>query len=478
MKSRFVIVGFVGVAALSLGVAGFWLRSQQRAEILAASVPEKPMVESWPAEFGQRVASAEQRATNGDDAVAALGELSRLYHANGFYEEAIRCYTGLVQLDANQPVWLHRLAVILAGFGDAEGALPLWKRVIDLDPDYLAAQFKYGDLLFKQNMIAEAKAVYSAVLARAPGEGYATLGLARCEYEAGNWEAARALLEPLVAKTNYRLGYDLIVTVYEQLGLDTRAAVIRGKEKASGAYRDPPDPWMDELYEDCYDVYRLSLAAGEAQGAGNSALALRRLERALRLDPDAVSIHFQIGGTYFSMKSYSKAREHFQRCTELEPGFPDGWSQLSILLETVGDRAGADRVLAEGLENCPGSPGLHFLHARRLKAAGRLDEAIAEFRESIRLRPNEADAYIELALIYFDQKQTEAGVLEMERALEAEPGHPVVLATLALNSIINGNEEDAREWLRRASEQPRVDPEKLNGLKSAYRNKFGRDWGR
>lgn len=478
MKSRPLILSLVAVAVVSVGVAGFWLRSQQRAEILAASVPQRPSIESWPAEFGQRIASSEQRIADGSAAVDALGELSRLYHANGFYEEAVRCYSGLIQLDAKQAVGLHRLAVILAGFGDADGALPLWERVIELEPSYIAAQLKYADLLLKQNRLDEASAAYSGVLARESGEPYATLGLARCEYEAGDWEAARTLLEPLVARTNYRLGYDLIVTVYQQLGLDIRASVIRGKEKASGAYRDPPDPWIEELYDDCYDVYRLSLAAGEAQGAGNSALALRRLERALRFAPDAVSIHFQMGGTYFSMKAYSKAREHFQRCTELDPKFSDGWSQLSILLETVGDRAGADRVLAEGLANCPESPGLHFLHASRLKAAGRVDEAAAEFRESIRLRPNEADAYIELAMIHFGQNENEIGVREMESALEAEPEHPVVLATLALNAIINGDEAGAREWLGRASDQPRVDPEKMKELKSAYRNKFGRDWGK
>src|SRR6187551_1388607 len=79
---------------------------------------------------------------------------------------------------------------------------------------------------------------------------------------------------------------------------------------------------------------------------------------------------------------------HLRRCTELAPDFADGWANLSALQAAMGDASAAERTLAEGLRRCPQSPGLHLQYARKLQAAGRLGEAIAEFQTSIRLRPN------------------------------------------------------------------------------------------
>ena len=70
-----------------------------------------------------------------------------MYHANGFLDEAGRCYQGLQQLDPAEPRWLHLHATILAGYGQIEPALALWKRVRELAPDYLPAQLRSGDSL-------------------------------------------------------------------------------------------------------------------------------------------------------------------------------------------------------------------------------------------------------------------------------------------------------------------------------------------
>ncbi|MFA5057001.1 MAG: tetratricopeptide repeat protein [Opitutaceae bacterium] len=462
----------VGIAAAAAGY--LWRRAGEQRRIVAASIPPRPDVSALPAELSQRLQACERRARTGSDRIAALSELSRLYHANGFFPQASQCDQGLLQVDPANPRWPHLLASIFAGYGQLDDALPLWRRAVELAPDYTPARLRLGDALLKTNQNAEAAQVYAAVLQREPRNPYALLGLARIDVDAGRWNAARDELEIVVQQSNYGLGYDLLPTVYEHLGDAARAEAIRARAKASGAFCDVPDPWIDELVYDCYDTYRISAAAGAFDHAGDTRTAVRVLERALALDPGRALFQFQMGGLCLRLGDDAGARRHFERCTVLAPDFSDGWAQLTGLLMKLGDRAASERVLAAGLAHCPQSPGLHLERGRRLSAAGLFPESIQEFQETIRLRPDEADAFVELAKVYFQLGRIDEGVAELHLALKAEPEHPGVLPILALHAIRVGDEAAAREWLRHIRNQPRVTPEAREALRQAYQQQFGR----
>ena len=116
------------------------------------------------------------------------------------------------------------------------------------------------------------------------------------------------------------------------------------------------------------------------------------------------------------------------------------------------------------------------MRARKLRDSGQADAAANEFMISINLRPNEPDAYIELANLYIKEGRTDDGVAQLQQALVAEPGNPTALSTLAFHAITTGNEADARRWLVRVGRQPRVAPDVAVRLASAYRETFGHDY--
>lgn len=469
------------IALVLLALAGglFVWRWQQAAPaqaIVAAALPPTPDLSNAPESLVDRIGGANTRARSRLHARDGLAELSRLYHANGFLDQAVRCYAGLEQLEPTEPRWPHLHATILAGYGDADPALALWRKVVQLAPDYVPARLRLGDCLLKANQRDEAAAAYSAVLTQEPRNPYAALGLARLDIEAKRFDQARTRLESLIRQTNYQLGYDLIVSLYERLGLHERAVAIRSMNKASGAYRDPPDPWLDGLIDDCYDSYHLAMVAGFASRAGDPVKARRLLERALQIAPTDVSAHFQLGVLCVEQGDVANARAHLERCNQLAPDFADAYAHLSELHAKTGDLAGAERILAAGLKACPQSPGLHLMRARKLKAEGRVDEAINEFMISIRYRPNEPDAYIELGNTYISLGYEEKGVEQMRLALETDPANPAALTIVTFHAIQTGDESAANEWLARVADQPRVSRDYSSNLLEAYRKKFGHDW--
>jgi tetratricopeptide (TPR) repeat protein len=477
MKKRTLLMIGLGLLVGAAGAgAWWWIETGNQQALVSAALPPIPDLSGVVGPLRERIAAADARALTRSDASDGLAELSRLYHANGFYAEAIRCYEGLEKIEPREPRWPHRHAAILAGYGEVEPALALWRRTAELAPDYIPALLRIGDCELKSNRPAKAVEAYSHVLKLSPGEPHAELGLARVDFEAGRWEQTRARLEPLVTRTKFQLGYDLIVSVYERLGRRDLADAIRGTTKAFGAYRDPADPWVDSLLDDCFDPYRLALTAGTFALTGGKDQAIKLLERAVMLAPNDISAHFQLGMVHAQMGNLNVARAEFERCTVLDPSFSDAWAHLSALYERRGEHATAEQVLAAGLRHCPESPGLHLMHARNLRAAGNIQAAAYEFTLAARLRPNEPEAYSEHGAMLIGAGRTEDGIALMRQALETDPGNPSVLGLLAMNAISTGNLEESNSWLNRVTKQPRVPQEQSARLLRAYREQFGRDW--
>lgn len=474
-RSRRLVLAVAVTAVLAGFVVGAvqW-RLAQRREVIAAALPPVPEFDAPASPVRTAVLAAHRRATS-RDALAGLRELARVYHANGFYERVPACYEALEALDADEPRWPYYYALILAGYGDLEPAMQRWRRVISLAPDYLPARLRLADAALKSNALEEARAAYREILDRWPDEPYALLGLARMDFEAQRWPEARERLEQVVAATDYRLGYDLIVSAYERLGMVSEAQAIRGQMKASGAFREAPDPWADELLEVCFDPYRLALAAG---ATADPVTAKALLLRAIRLAPDDVSYRLQLVSLHTEERDATAALRELRELTRRAPDFADGWARLASLQQQLGDQAGAVQTLSAGLAHAPDSPGLRLMWGSMLRKAGRHEEAMRELQASIRLRPNEAAAYLELAQVYVELRDVEAGVAELRRSLEAEPDNPGALTFLAFHAISTGDQREADHWMELVARQPRVGAQPAQHLERVYREAFGRAWRR
>ena len=458
-----------------MAVAGylFWHATERRA-IAEASIPPQPGISDKPAELSERIRACEQRIRAGSDVIAALAELSQLYHANGQYAEAVQCYRGLLRIDSSNPRWSHRAATIFAGSGQLDDAVGLWRRTVALAKDYTPAYIHLADSLLKLNRSAEAATLYKTVLKREPDNPYALLGLARIDMDAGRWTDARERLESAVAKSQNSVGYDLLVNVCEQLGDTSRAQEIRSQHKVSGAFFDIPDPWIREIYFDCYDSYQLSVVGGTAAREGDSSTGLSLVERAVRLEPTNGHYHLQAATLYKQSGNPDKARQELEAAVKLAPDLADAWANLFSLLTTLGQTEDARWALANGLVRCPDSPSLHFLRGRLLLAGNRLEQAIPDFQQAAAARPDDASASFALALIYSSLGRSTESRAALRAALIAEPGYPPALCTLAHDYIVGGDEANARILMQKIKDQPRVPPQERFKLEQAFQQKFGR----
>jgi tetratricopeptide (TPR) repeat protein len=461
------------LAASLAGAFGWGWRTWDRHAIAVAAIPPRPALTGWAAAMKYPLADAEDAAGGYYHPAIGLAELSRLYHANGFYNEALQCYDGLRQLQPAEPQWPYLEASILAGFGRLDEARPYYERAVALAPDYVPARVRLGEILLKTNRNADAAGTYRATLARVPAEPYSLLGLARCDLVAGDWNRARDHLREAISDHPDFLGAILLlVTVDEHFGdqdeADSLKTMIGTRE-----FVDIVDPWLDGLMEDCYDPYRLGIAADDANFAGDGPRAQHLLERAIALAPNTGAYHYQLGAMFFHATEYELARREMEKAVALSPDYPYSWDLLFKILAAEGQDEAADSALAQGLANCPESADLHLEHAHRMNQAGDLEGAIPEFREAYRLWPSESGPLAELATVYFKLNRRDEALAVLREALQKQPEQPMALAMLAFDSISTGDKEGALRWWGHIRRQPRTPPQAVDSIRQAFQQKFG-----
>ena len=99
---------------------------------------------------------------------------------------------------------------------------------------------------------------------------------------------------------------------------------------------------------------------------------------------------------------------------------------LGTALSGQGKLDEADAQYREALRLKPDSPEVHYNLGNALTRQGKLAQAEAEYRETIRLKPDDAEAYNELGALLCDQKHDyEGAIAAFQEALRLQPDSPL-----------------------------------------------------
>jgi tetratricopeptide (TPR) repeat protein len=217
-----------------------------------------------------------------------------------------------------------------------------------------------------------------------------------------------------------------------------REALPAAKAEANAA---PTDVDAQERYIDVLltlglpqiaaDTYRARLAAapGDAdlhylvgRSVPTAEDASEAYERALRIDPDHARSHMGMGAVHRSLDDLEDAEVAYRRAVGLDPGLSEAWAGLGVTLVSQ----------------------------------GRWEEALAAARNGMKYAPDEADAYLAVAVLA--PAETEAVIA---RAVVAAPLDPRVHAAQAELLLERGDGAGARRSVDRALA---IDPSQPDAL--------------
>lgn len=322
-------------------------------------------------------------------------------------------------------------------------ALALW---IVLSGTLLRARpaddFQAAERLFRQGEFTQAEALFSKILPGQPSYPLALLRLGTIYYATGRPALAeRALTECLRRKESaeaYRL---LAGAQFNQKKFP------QAYESARNALR--LDPHYAKAYTTLGMIYTATNDWPDAKAS---------YEQALRLNPRDVDTWFMLGRANFFRDDFARAREAYETALRLDPQQVRIYENLGLTLDLLNDPAAAEKSFQEGarvnqLRKYP-DPRLYISYGTFLSKANRADESLMQFRQAVRVAPQDPDALFELANQLARMKRWEEAAQEGELAAHADSRDPRVHFLLARVYTALGKPDLAAQHAREAARLP------------------------
>jgi len=311
------------------------------AALVADSKRLGPVSPAWSASFAEILVkgglvaegtSVLERARTADPSSYELAfALGGAYVVKGDPPRALEAYDAALDLRPGSLAALRQAAVVAERHGELERSLSYWVRAKKLAPDDPEVLLGFGRVCLEMDLLEDAEAALVRAADMKPGERAYQYTLAVAKVGKRQYEAAQALIEPLVAKrpANAQLQYALGSVLYMQGHLAQAEARLR-----------------ESLRLDANQVASPYYLALVARDQGRDAEAVARLEDLLRRYPDHASACEVLGGLLMNSGRYEEAERLLRKAVELNPKSVKANYQLGLLLARLGRREEADKQLA------------------------------------------------------------------------------------------------------------------------------------
>ncbi|MEW5800150.1 MAG: tetratricopeptide repeat protein [Bacteroidota bacterium] len=84
--------------------------------------------------------------------------------------------------------------------------------------------------------------------------------------------------------------------------------------------------------------------------------------------------------------------------------------------------------------------------------------AIETYKQFLALKPNDADARVDMAICYFETDDAPRAVREIESVVKQYPKHQMAVFNLGVIHLSSGNMDEAKKWLKKAVEIDSLSP--------------------
>ena len=161
---------------------------------------------------------------------------------------------------------------------------------------------------------------------------------------------------------------------------------------------------------------------------GHALMQLRRfgeaetqLKIAIALAPDYPPLAEDLGSALAQQRKFEEAIPFFEQAIRQDPGLANAHKKLGQALAAVGRGKDADEAFKVFFEKDP-ETGAVAVGAEHMRA-GREDEAVQCFRQSLKDNPDNVDAMLFLAAVYLKRRKTRGDAEALlERATQIAPG--------------------------------------------------------
>lgn len=194
--------------------------------------------------------------------------------------------------------------------------------------------------------------------------------------------------------------------------------------------------------------------------------------------------HHMLGLCHALTESREAALQSFDEAIKLNPRYVEAHLNRSIVLSDLGRSGEAAEALAQahdlGRPDATGFPAivanrLANMHAdlgRAYRAAGALQQAAAQFRQALEIRPGFADLRLDLARTLIDAGAADEAAAQLDEILRDRPEWLDAMLLRGLAAYLAGDLQQAKSVWERAAERHPEEP-RLETYRSMVARRLG-----
>ena len=346
-----------------------------------------------------------------------LGFVLQAENKPGAANEWIKAY-GLAQKDAKIAFTTGKA---LADAGRDEQAAPILEQAHRLQPRSIAATYQLALVLQRVNRVPDAIQLFKSVIESEPRNTEALINLGMALSQAHQATDAVPYLQRAIAiKPSDATAHQDMAAAYIQVNRIADALV----ELKAALKLDPRSP---QMHYDLGVAYKLQ---------DDAVSAIPELETAEKLNPSGYEPAFVLGQLYMQVARYPEAAQQLEISLKLHPKNGDAWAMLGSIYNKLDRLPEAVTALREAIKQLPDQADSHLILAtvlmkqnqaaqaaeerkigaelirnhmnlqraevatnsgKSLLASGKVDDAVAQFRDALAFDPNFTAAHLGLA---------------------------------------------------------------------------------
>jgi len=221
---------------------------------------------------------------------------------------------------------------------------------------------------------------------------------------------------------------------------------------------------LEALQLDPQHTGALYLAGALEVDAGDTAVALTRLQAAAALAPAHPGIRRSLGMAHAALQQWAEAAEAYRQALRLGPVSAEILAELGLALHHLDDFDAALAAFSESLAIDPENADVYNNFAVTLNRMHDYEGAASAYADAIRLDPQSVDAISNLAMLYEQMNRLEDAEATAAAGLKLAPDHDVLNLVAARCERRREEPENAVARLQRVIANPSTDQRGKRGL--------------
>jgi tetratricopeptide (TPR) repeat protein len=191
--------------------------------------------------------------------------------------------------------------------------------------------------------------------------------------------------------------------------------------------------------------------------------------KTIKIKPDFLEAHFDLGLIYANQKKMQQAVAEFETVLRIDPKFDEGiYFLIASAYQEIGNVNAATAALEKGLQRKPKDPKMLKALAY-LQFHGNNDAAaIDALNRLLEIEPADTTSRIDLGLLYQRNNQLERAIAAYQDVLQSEPKNFTARYNLGLIYLRQRKNAEAAAELESANQIQPGNPELLERLGDAY----------